>query len=300
MKNIDITNSEVLQAIKERINNGIDTLIAENSVKKAIEKLNEASLFELSDIFGSVSGKLYTECANGKAIIGEYTTSLLENNDVRDGYILYRTLSNPPKSLNENNAERFVNEVVSSLSKKEAYYGNGINAVRECVKRAVSELALNAEDIDKILSEMKCVRENLDYLLKTKKTIKNIAETIEATQGIVDYVSDKIEEEKDSVDAATPEEVSNFADSLSEGKNGFLATLVENSLYGKDDVCIFEEYKNKCIGQMEEILSAEESTENKSRILSLKEGLEKKTFNKDTFSEDIVKLDELSRTLSNE
>jgi hypothetical protein len=63
---------------------------------------------------------------------------------------------------------------------------------------------------------------------------------------------------------------------------------------------LFEEYKSKCIGLIEETLGDEDITlETKSRLSTMKGQLSEKMYKEETANEDILKLANLENTLLN-
>ena len=295
-----LNNSENLSKLKEEFNLAFEQQIENAKINELMESLYNYPLGSLRNLFESVSSTIY-DTKGGKKLISAYINVIRENKSLRTAYSIYEAIKKP----------KYVTDVKLYLSES-FNMGNGISnseivkgkkELVSIIAEAIKESGLKYDDVCNVLNEDKDVNDTIMYMLKTKKTVKNLNERTNRIDKISKWVSERVPCETIDEGISNKELVENIGDlfennGLEHWENDTIKDLTLSILSGDDGSKIFETYKNDVINVLTEQIEDEKtSVEEKSRLVSMKEGLLQKEFTKDTLAEDLLKLSKLKNVL---
>lgn len=294
MKNINLD----LVALKESLNNVIDSRISKVKNDEAIKNINNFSFIECQQLFENIVDKLY-DSGKGKSYIKKYVTTLKESKELNSLYRIYDYLR-LPNSVKD--SKTFVNEninIANSLNKKNV--SNGLNELRKCLKESSIYLKLNAEDVNGILENNKELNESINFILNNKKSIKNLEEYTNHVSHVYEHVENNKEiiKENSELNNSSVDDLSELFESHNtEWENKVVEDITLYEIAGKSKEGLFESYKNDCLTLINESLEESENIETTNRLQLMQEQLNRKEYSEDTVINDILKLAELKNTLS--
>ena len=301
MKKINLNKSSDLQKLQESINSILEARISNAKREEIIESFGNLPLGTLNDIFSSVSDKLF-ESAEGKKVIAKYVKMIKENVNLRKAFSVCQLATNPE---HVSNVPLFINETIGiSNDINKDRLNAGTRELSAIVAEAVRVAGISREYIENAISKNKAVNEAVDYLIKNKKTAKNIYEYVQSIETITEHVTKVIPEEAVLEEGETVKSLSdNLSSTISESQlepweTETIWDIVSTNLSKGSKDSLFEAYKNKCLGIMQNIIESQNNVAEKSRISTMKEQLEGKSYSEATFNEDIFNLAKLCHTLS--
>lgn len=250
-----------------KIKNAFNDILAESIVDKSVEK---------------------------RKIVKRFIRAISESKILKTQFLIYNNIESRVDE-NQFSANLFITENINLLNKfkKDEILSenNKLVNMSQMVKRRL-EL-----DYDK-----KELHESITSLIFNKKIVSTVQETTTSRMNVIKYIN----ENKAKVVLETPEIPTSMLANLSVDKfNEKYADLTEdehkvlNVILESDNVesreIVFNETIKSCIDSVNSRLK--EST-NKEKLLNVKERLLNTNFMSETFSEDIVKLLDLKRTLT--
>lgn len=289
---MDLNKIKDLNAFKDSICSVIDDRINEVKRWDAVDRVGKLNIGEIKYIMENVYDKLYST-KEGQKSLTKYMKSLNENKSIKRFYSISNVLSgmNGVKS-----PDSFINEALA-MKKKLSDTGKFYSCVKNCIKE--SEIGL--DEMNDILDQYNnSISKNISYVLLEGKSIKNLKEYNDN----VSVIKESISKEAETVE--NPFKDTNLYESLTDvmancptewGKsaiNDYMLCLMSNG--SKEE--LFETYKNKCKDSINEKLEECDNPTEKSRYFALSESLNSKTYNEETFTDDLLKLSELNETIN--
>lgn len=296
-----LKNSENLSKLKEEFNLAFEQQIENAKISELMENLYNYPLGSLRNLFESISSNVY-DTKGGKKLISEYINAIKGNKSLRTAYSIYEAVKKP----------KYVTDVKLYLSESfnmsegidKAELNAGKKSLVSVIAEAVKESGLKYDEVCAILNEDKDVNDTIMYMLSTKKTVKNLNERTNRIDSISKWVSARVPNRDIDESVSNKELVDGIGNlfennGLEHWENETIKDLTLSILSGDDGSKIFETYKNDCINILSEQIDSENiSVEEKSRLVSMKEGLVQKEFSKDTLAEDLLKLSKLKNVLN--
>ena len=296
-----LKNSENLSKLKEEFNLAFEQQIENAKINELMENLYNYPLGSLRNLFESISSNVY-DTKGGKKLISEYINTIKGNKSLRTAYSIYEAVKKP----------KYVTDVKLYLSESfnmsegidKAELNAGKKSLVSVIAEAVKESGLKYDEVCAILNEDKDVNDTIMYMLSTKKTVKNLNERTNRIDSISKWVSARVPNRDINESVSNKELVEGIGNlfennGLEHWENETIKDLTLSILSGDDGSKIFETYKNDCINILSEQIDSDNiSVEEKSRLVSMKEGLVQKEFSKDTLAEDLLKLSKLKNVLN--
>ena len=246
------------------------------------------------------SPKLYLT-KNGRKIIASYTKLIKENEVLKHQFDTYNAVLSYNK---KDNIKDYVNELYTSIKripKKDILVENAklINFLRE------NNINENI-DID---NDLKNIFNSIEYLQMSQKNISNMPEIFSAKKTIEDFLNENTIEKKHLKSTKNiDEELNTYVENADykygniemneSDKNSIISFL--RARYNKDFISeekVFDEYKSSLILKMENLLEETTDTEERKRLSSIKDKINKTTYSKDTSIEDFDKLLQINEVL---
>lgn len=301
MKNkLDIGTIKGLESIKKSLNEVIDRQIDEKRINNQMENLASIPFISQLRIFEGLTESLYNT-SEGKKVLCKCAKIIKENECLRNEYTLYRLLNN---AHSINNVPQFLSEALSIIGKRPNGYGKALNTFATALKECIKCSGVNSAKFEELLTECKdqyhC---SVNALLSEGKNLKNLAKYTENFNRVVSEVeAHQICETNDTTTIENATDIMNGIHHISEGLEPWESDVIKDislcTLSGKSHEEMFNEYKTSCIEKLNESADASEDKELKNRILTMKEQLENKIYNQDSFIVDLFNLRELKETLN--
>ena len=300
MKNINLDKSADLLKFKNEMNSVLENRIRKAELNEAIENFNNLSLGDLNSLFESVSVNLF-DTENGKKIIGKYVKALKENKELGKAFAIYHIVKSPEHISDVN---LFLSEAFSisgNIDKKKL--NEGKKKISNIVAEAVTEGNMSASQINDIVSESKDVNSAIEYLIVNKKTAKNIYEHVNKLSILKEHVCASVPEKSEETDKGVKDLSEELVSTLNESgletwENKAIWDIVSTNLSKGSKEELFDYYKSKCVNKINDILNEREDLAEKSRLSSMKQQLEGKSYSEGTLTEDVLNLSKLYHTLS--
>ena len=300
MKNINLDKSADLLKFKNEMNSVLENRIRKAELNEAIENFNNLSLGDLNSLFESVSVNLF-DTENGKKIIGKYVKALKENKELGKAFAIYHIVKSPEHISDVN---LFLSEAFSisgNIDKKKL--NEGKKKISNIVAEAVTEGNMSASQINDIVSESKDVNSAIEYLIVNKKTAKNIYEHVNKLSILKEHVCASVPEKSEETDKGVKDLSEELVSTLNESgletwENKAIWDIVSTNLSKGSKEELFEKYKSNCVNKINDILNEREDVAEKSRLSSMKQQLEGKSYSEGTLTEDVLNLSKLYHTLS--
>lgn len=303
MKNINLDKSEDLTKLKESFNKTIDKHIAKIELNEKINQLNDCTFGGLKLLFENVLSDLF-ESNDGKKILKNFIKTIKENKSLKEAYLLYEQINKIPKNFNDTTLLYLFESASENVNVKE--FISGKNKLCNIVKEGIKHSSLNANDINNILNIKKDLNESYDYLLTTPRKSKNIVESYESIKVISNYINEntindkKVVNENNKSQKELCKDLNNLLkEDLNEWEKDVIIDITLNDMLEKPKHVLFEEYKNKCITTIDSCMSHCDLKE-KATFELMKEQIKSKTYKKESFNDDILKLSELNYTIKNQ
>lgn len=295
MKNLNTNSITDLAKLKESLASVIDQRISALKLNENISVIDTANLPVLVSIFENLSDKLY-ESKDGKKILKKYIKCIKEAKELKNVYRIYKSIKCPTDVLNAN---MYLNESVKLCQNIDRnLYLIELEKLKNIVKNGIKESKINTETLDETLKCNDSINESFDYVFDHKPCSNNIKEYTNCLHKLCESIKSNNKTSEKQYENVS---FNSFYQKLTEDMEGWNKKLFDDivlaNLSNKSENALFEEYKNSCLTILESDLSNLTDTEAVSRLKDLKKKVENKTYNKDTFSEDISNLAELKKTL---
>jgi len=234
----------------------------------------------------------------GKKLFSKYLKTLKENKTLRDQFLIYKNLESK-KFDNKIEAKEYLQEnvdLLKSIDKKKLLESNNI--------------------LIKLLRGKKIVKENNDFyqnitfLGNTKKTPSNINKINEVTNNLLEFMTTKKEnivEESISKSIGVPPSVltklfvnkfnQKYSD-INESDKKIIHSILNSNDTEKNN--IYKNLKRECINSIDNKLNETTDVELKDKLLKVKDKLLNSEYEKNNFSNDIIKFYSLKETITNE
>lgn len=280
---------------------GGDMQLAEKYHQKmedAYERYKEANAFEDSTInaqFANLNMALESAMPkllnNNKQAVKECIKVIKSDKNLLGQFKFCNALRNYDGS---SDAKEYINESLELLRDE-------INpqTIKESNKKLAKVLIKhNIRGCEDLTLEDKEFANNCDYLLTNKKKLSNLVEMIHRTKEVGKYINEHKRNDADGVNVLKmAEDVENKINSLNEAEHSLVNDIISAKGADKKKENLFNNIKKKCIEQIDKMVS-ESAGEDKERLLSMKETIMLKEFDKSTIVEDIAKLLEIGSILS--
>ena len=207
---------------------------------------------------------------------------------------------------------KFINALRSYNSDKDAtgYINESLDLIRKDLdmktlkssnKKLAEVIKKYSMDDETGLSESENrFNENCSYIIETEKKVGNLMEYTNRMNEMSDYMISNVKEKKDKIDVfKMAESVEKKLSKLNESEREFFNDImgIKNKVNDERRKNLFDKIKKGCLESIDKLLP-ESNDEEKERLLSLKETLLAKDYDKDTVVEDVAKLLEIGSILS--
>ena len=264
-----------------------------NECEKREKRINVSNLLSEISNFGCAKAMFESMIPSlmskkeGKKLIKNYVQTIKENKSLKTIYSYY-------EGLNENKTpdtkKTYIVEALT-LGKPIHYneYVNGvgkiIDLISESFKILGDDFVLKNVSID---NSSKLIGESLVYLSTTKKTVKNLNEYFSHIDNVCDNV---IKESKESINLDKTLE-----DLVSEMHNKE-SKSIDNIFNTDNKKETFNEEKNKCLNMLSTQIKENSDKEVVARLVEMETKLNNKNYNYDTFTKDMLYMNELQEVL---
>jgi hypothetical protein len=226
---------------------------------------------------------------SGKSLIKKYTNIIKENQSLKTLYTYYEGLkeNNTPTSK-----KNYITEALSlgnKVDKKECLDGieKVVGLIAEAFKIVGTEQTLELINLDK---NVKAVNESLDYLVSTPKTVKNLNTFINH----MNTVSETIVESDNKVNLNIPIKDVLKNDNKNMGEN-VMESIFDDSV---DRESTFNNTKAACLSMIKEQCKLCNDSEILIRLDEMATKLNKKSYNYETYTKDMIFMSELQEVLN--
>ena len=207
---------------------------------------------------------------------------------------------------------KFINALRSYNSDKDAtgYINESLDLIRKDLdmktlkssnKKLAEVIKKYSMDDETGLSESENrFNENCSFIIETEKKVGNLMEYTNRMNEMSDYMISNVKEKKDKIDVfKMAESVEKKLSKLNESEREFFNDImgIKNKVNDERRKNLFDKIKKGCLESIDKLLH-ESNDEEKERLLSLKETLLAKDYDKDTVVEDVAKLLEIGSILS--
>lgn len=299
MAKIDLNKSADLMRLKENMSQILESKIQSALIAETIAKMGEVSLGTLKNIFEGVVDKLSLTPA-GEKVIGKYVRTIKENKDLQTVYCLYDVIENPSYL---SDTSLFLSEAIEmSKGVNKKNLNEGEKKLAKVVVSAIKESKINNDELVSLIENNKTLNESINYLLTTDKKASNIFDYVNNMDVVNKYINENCpSEKKETCDKSIKEIVEEITDtvnnSLDESEAVAMRDIILTELSNGDKKELFENYKQKCLSEMENIIENSENVEEKARVSTMKEQLTAKEYSEETLREDVVTLSKLRNAL---
>ena len=296
MKKIDLNNINDLLIVKDKLDEVFNKHISDVKLEETIKKVDTLTFPECKHLFEGLTDRLFN-VSNGKKVIRKYVNILKENEDLKTYYCLCNNLTT---KLPIDDTKLYVTECASFAKKLNKKTNNKFHNI---IKEAIKVSGLNSEEIENILKENKELNESINFILSNKKTPSNlneytkhvslISESLEKNtkkENINDYV-DEVDETEDLTSLIENE-------SLLQWEKDVIEEIALCNLRGGNKSDIFEKYKANCLSLIDENIENTENLETIKHLTTMRNQLSEKIYNEENSNQDILRLSELKKTLS--
>jgi hypothetical protein len=230
---------------------------------------------------------------NDKALYREYLKALRENEILKTQFMVYTNIENKVDE-NKFKASQYVKENIALLDKF-----NKKDILEANRNLAVLVMFEQIEDYEYELSEL---HENISNLIFTKKNVKTIDTIVESTSNVVDYITTNtpkvINEElglpNTLLVSVVTDKFNEKYEDLSEDEKKVLNVIVESTDEDKEE--LFTTYVRECVDLIDVKLD-ESNTDEKDKLLKVKDKLLRMEFVSESFVTDISKVVGLKKDL---
>lgn len=306
---MNTTNIDTFKTIREvenyrrAMNEACDKRINYISLCETANAASEKPFGYIKEAFETISPILF-KSTEGKRIMNKYTDTIKESWNLSSLHHLYETIRKAGKNSD-------MDFLMDSIANEDWRIDS--RTVAEDTKKLGRVLAegiicAGLEGKSLLPEEKKSLDLSIMYIAENRKSHKNLAEYSNAMKVIRESVMDNengvnIFEDRDvDLDKTVHDLCEDFnrkynADNLSEPEIKVLKSLLNS----EDREKIFNEYKGKCIDEINEAKKSFESKGDKmssDRLATVMEQVNGKVYNPDTVGDDVYSLIQLSNILS--
>lgn len=290
LNNLDI---KTLERYKDAVNEVIDRRINEADIRDTSERVKDFSFGKIKYLFEALSESLF-ESENGKKLIGKYVKTCKNSDGMSD----YVRISEDIKNIDGiEDTKTYLSEALA-ICVNIAH--NELKGLGEITSDCILETKTTSKILDSILAEYDgSIDKVIEESIMTKKTLSNAKKRANNIVRLSEMIGDR-RSEKEAIDEVVVSEGVKQLKSLieeDEDMKSLLGDIFENCVAGGSNSDLFSSYKDKCANILEEKIELSEDVSEISRLNSMKDAIMEKTFNEETFYDDIITLNELKNTL---
>ena len=252
----------------------------------ALSYENETSFGVAREIFETALPELFV---NDKKTVKKVLNTIREDKNLQAQFMFFEALK---KYKTEYDLKNYVNEAYE-LAQKNIDFKTIKNSNRKFYS-VLRENGIKAKDFldeDKLNFYRDC-----NKILSEKRNLSNISQMNETYNRVSKFVETMAKEKEEENNISKPLSIKEFVTklnaNLTESEKEILNTLLDSNNEDKRKA-MFEDYKKKCLNKIKTTM-IETKGEEKERLKKLYENLSKKTYNKETIFEEMVKLLEVS------
>lgn len=290
-----VTDKDKLKMLKESFDADYQKRMAELNDREYLDSVSKKDFGYIKESFENLSPELF-KTKSGRNIMGKYLSCIKETNTLKSMHSLYECIRKADPSLD---VDTYLKEALSMF--------NTVNAKQlkedtEKLGKILAEAceALGVETSEELISENKneVLNEALNYLGTHKKTHKNLPEYTKFCNAIKEHImGGEIEVEKTfNLDEALKSYKEKFGE-LDEDTKQLVNELTNSS----DKKTLFERYKSNCVEKVNEkknLFEAQGDAFTSERLSVVLEKLNKRKYNPDTVSEDVLNFVEMEKSLN--
>lgn len=302
--NSKINNIETLSKFQNELNNIINREIGMIQLHETVESIPNLPFYKMVSLFESIEHKML-DSKKGKSLLKKYIKTIKESKDLKSLYELRKFLHEGITiELNETvGSDALLKELIKCYETVDfKNLDENTNKLGKIISEAVTECACSKDEILNILNNDDIILESFGYVVTNKKSLKNISEYMTKFAKVSNFLSENV---KTSVVLDENFDAKNVSSDINEAINDasekWERDLAEKvtlfTLSNRNMSELFEEYKNDCLNKINEIIEDTTDITGKSRFTTMKENLEKKSYDISRFSDDISVLAELKNTL---
>ena len=283
--------SEKLKKLKEDIEKLFNKKLEEQENIELISKIDSLSFPCLVELFEATAPGIIS-CKEGTTIIGKYGREIKKNRNLRNAYKFIKGVLKENTAKDSNLYTDILAKGVIDNELTESNLKNLRNILKEAVKLD-GTYSNNIKDI--INNGGSVINESLSFVLENKPNLSNATKWSNSITAINETISknkkELIKEEENGGKVDINETINELENLIKEGGSDIEKTIM-SLLESKDETTLFEQVKKDCILKIEETMSERDGND-ADRFKQIKENLERKVYNKETFLEDINRISEL-------
>ena len=259
---------------------------------------------QIKDVYNEILAEsISTGNKEKKGLFKGYIKALRENEILKSQFFIYSNIQNKLEE-NEGRAIEFIKENINLMNN---FTTKDIN---EANKTLILDLIGENAELYSATVRVKELHENISKLITTKKGPNTISSLIETTEKVAEYITSnkKVEElvieGLDEIVLSTSQlgelMVGKYNDrysNLNESDKKVIKTILESTAEGRED--LFNTTVSECLTLVNDKIK-ESSNDLKETLLTLKESLLDRSFIKESFDVDIIKMLELKEDLTGE
>lgn len=223
-----------------------------------------------------------------KGAIKEYVNTIKNDKNLIAEAQFYNSLKKYNQNLDIND---YINELLNLTKLK--VDNKSLNESNEKLNKIIQKYDIKPNDV--INEELLKLFENCDFLIKNKKTINNLSDINQKFNYVANYTKSNhnyINEEKKDVFSVLDDFEAKNLKQLNEEEKKLMKKILSSDIKVQEE--IFNESKIECINLINDLLK---ETSEKNELLDIKEQVESKVYNSNTFISDIKKLIEIKDIL---
>ena len=285
-----MSNIDKIRKFKDEVNSLLEEKIREAENEELLENVKKLSLPSLVELFEEVSMGL-TDSKDGEKVIRKYVKEIKGNKSLLEAYSFTKSVKSG-KSVKD--ADVYMRLLSNRLYEtvKGKLDTSGLSAIVEEAVRINGVYSGNVRTI--IETGGSAINKDIEYLIEGANR-KNLLD-------MSNHISSNIENiEKDSGNIMSENVVGNSAEIMKELKemtsDAYALRLMEQFAESDSDKAVFDKEKERCLTMISEVKDRKGDAE-KERFASLMEGLSAKEYSSDTFAEDMSRMAELSRLIT--
>ena len=291
-----------LEKMRDAFIKVLDEHIEANNFQKVIDNIPNLKLGEIITLYESISEKLL-ETNDGRNIIKRYINTIKENKDLKNVFSLYNFVKTC--NINENHGT-CLNEAMTCVGNIDnENFKKGVNSLGRIVSEGLLKTNKSRAEINNIIEGTNKIYDDIDFIVLNKKTLKTVNEHVYHKDNIINFLKENKFEKTTPIfeNAISNKDIINDINEIIGGIDEVWAKeLIENITINNvshvNNQPLFDTYKNDCIRIIESVIDNNIDVSNKSHLLNMKEGLEKKVYKEEAFYTDIINLAELKATLN--
>lgn len=280
----NVTTLEELESLKSDFINECTKRENKIKVSNLLSKIDNFNCAKT--IFESMIPSLLPK-KEGKSIIKNYVKIIKENKSLKTIYSYCEGLS---ENTNSDSKKAYIVEALSignPIHYNEYVLGLGkvVNIIAESFKILGDEYVLNNITLNE---KSKLIGESLLYLTTTKKSVKNLNEYFSHIDTVCENIT-RDNKKEINLDSTLEELISEMHNKNNDNVNNIFET--------NDKEKTFKEEKNKCLSIIKKQIKENVDKEIVERLTEIEDKLNKKTYKYDTFTKDMLYMNELQELL---